>query len=70
MQSEQLIVKAFETLDISSSEVAQAINGLVTALENYRGERLESMKPKQPEKRALSESERKVALTFLKSPNL
>jgi len=28
------------------------------------------MKPKQPEKRALSESERKAAVMFLKSPNL
>eukprot|EP01133_Synstelium_polycarpum_P016379 gene16379-19491_t len=70
MQSEQLIEKASETLDISSSELSQVINGLVTALENYRGERLESMKPKQPEKRTLSEAERKAAITFLKSPNL
>ena len=70
MQSEQLIEKASETLDISSSELSQVINGLVTALEHYRGERLESMKPKQPEKRTLSESERKAAITFLKSPNL
>jgi hypothetical protein len=70
MQSEQLIEKASEMLDISSSELSQVINGLVTALENYRGERLESMKPKQPEKRTLSEAERKAGITFLKSPNL
>eukprot|EP01133_Synstelium_polycarpum_P003411 gene3411-3873_t len=70
MQSEQLIEKASEALDISSSELSQVINGLVTALEHYRGERLESMKPKQPEKRTLSEAERKAAITFLKSPNL
>ncbi|WP_290243310.1 hypothetical protein [Pedobacter aquatilis] len=70
MQSEQLIEKASEALDISSSELSQVINGLVTALEHYREERLESMKPKQPEKRTLSESERKAAITFLKSPNL
>ena len=50
MQSEQLIEKASEALDISSSELSQVINGLVTALEHYRGERLESMRPKQPEK--------------------
>lgn len=70
VQSEQLIEKASETLDISSSELSQVINGLVTALEHYRGERLESMKPKQPEKRTLSEPERKAAITFLKSSNL
>lgn len=70
LQSEQLIEKASETLDISSSETSAIVNNLITALENYRGERLESMKPKQPEKRTLSESERKAAITFLKSPNL
>lgn len=70
MQSEQLIEKASETLDISSSETSAVVNNLITALENYRGERLESMKPKQPEKRTLSEAERKAAITFLKSPNL
>jgi len=70
MQTEQLIEKASETLDISSSEVSQTINNLVTSLENYRSERLEAMKPKQPEKRTLSEAERKAAITFLKSPNL
>ena len=37
MQSEQLIEKASETLDVSSSELSQVINGLVTALEQYRG---------------------------------
>lgn len=70
VQSEQLIEKASEALDVSSSELSGIINGLITALENYRSERLESMKPKQPEKRTLSEAERKAAVTFLKSPNL
>jgi len=70
VQSEQLIEKASEALDVSSSELSQVVNGLITALENYRSERLESMKPKQPEKRVLSEAERKAAVTFLKSPNL
>lgn len=70
VQTEQLIEKASEALDISSSETSTVINNLITALENYRAERLEAMKPKQPEKRALSESERKAAVMFLKSPNL
>lgn len=70
VQTEQLIEKASEALDISSSELSQVIHGLITALEHYRGERLESMKPKQPEKRTLSEAERKAGISFLKSPNL
>jgi len=39
-------------------------------LEDYRAQRLEAMKPRQPEKRELSEAERKAALTYLKSPDL
>jgi len=70
VQTEQLIEKASEALDISSSETSTIVNNLITALENYRSERLESMKPKQTEKRTLSEPERKAAVTFLKSPNL
>jgi hypothetical protein len=70
MQTEQLIEKASEALDVSSSETSAVVNNLITALENYRSERLESMKPKQPEKRTLSEADRKAAITFLKSPNL
>ncbi len=70
IQSEQLIEKAAEALDLSTAEISTAIGQLTTALENYRSERLEAMKPKQAEKRVLSEAERKAAITFLKSPDL
>ncbi|MBB6239877.1 hypothetical protein HDC90_004539 [Pedobacter sp. AK013] len=70
IQTEQLIEKASETLDVSTSETSQVISRLITELENYRATRLEEMKPKQPEKRELSETERKQAINFLKSPNL
>jgi hypothetical protein len=70
IQSEQLIEKVSEALDISTSETSKAINNLTTELENYRATRLEEMKPKQPEKRKLSEIERKQAIAFLKSANL
>ncbi len=46
------------------------MGNLTSELENHRATRLEEMKPKQPEKRELSEAERKQAITFLKSPNL
>jgi hypothetical protein len=70
IQSEQLIEKSAEALDISTGKISQAIGNLTTALENYRAERLEEMKPKQVEKRVLNEQERKAAITFLKSPDL
>ena len=70
IQTEQLIEKASEALDISTSETGKTIGNLTTELENHRATRLEEMKPKQAEKRDLSEAERKQAITFLKSPNL
>jgi DNA-binding MarR family transcriptional regulator len=70
IQTEQLTEKAAEALDISTSELSQVLNRLTTALENYRAERLEAMKPKQAEKKELTEAERKAAISFLKSPNL
>jgi hypothetical protein len=70
MQTEQLIGKSAEALDVPAGEVSRTVNGLVGALEAYRLERLEEMKPKQAEKRELSEAERKQAITFLKSANL
>jgi hypothetical protein len=70
IQSEQLIEKSAEALDISTGKISQAIGNLTTALENYRAERLEEMKPKQVEKRVLNEQERTAAITFLKSPDL
>jgi hypothetical protein len=70
IQTEQLTEKAAEALDVSTSELSQILNGLTTALENYRAERLEAMKPKQAEKKQLSEAERKAAIAFLKSPHL
>ncbi|QHS56495.1 hypothetical protein GWR56_13460 [Mucilaginibacter sp. 14171R-50] len=70
IQTEQLIDKSAEALDISINEIITAIGQLTTGLENYRSERLEVMKPKQVEKKQLSEQERKVAITYLKSPDL
>jgi predicted transcriptional regulator len=70
IQTEQLIEKSAEALNVNTNEISTAISQLTTALENYRAERLEAMKPKQPEKKQLSDQERKAALTYLKSPDL
>ncbi len=70
IQLEQLTEKASETLDISAVTLRETIDGLISTLEEYRACRLEEMKPKSPEKKELSESERKAAITFLKSRDL
>jgi hypothetical protein len=70
IQTEQLIEKSADALDIGTRETGTAISQLTTALEQYRSERLEAMKPKQPEKKQLTEAERKAALQYLKAPGL
>jgi hypothetical protein len=70
IQTEQLIEKSADALDIGTREISTAISRLTTALEQYRSERLEAMKPKQPEKKQLTEAERKAALQYLKAPGL
>lgn len=70
IQCGQLAGRASEALDMTESELAQILGNLTTALENYRAGRLEAMKPKQAERKQLTESERKEALKFLKSPQL
>jgi hypothetical protein len=70
IQAEQLIEKSAEALDIAAAELSKSISRLTTALEDYRSERLEAMKPRQIEKKELTETERKVALGYLKAPGL
>jgi len=70
IQTEQLIEKSADALNIGAREISAAMTGLTTSLEQYRLERLEAMKPKQPEKKQLTESERKTAIAYLKSPDL
>lgn len=70
IQVEQLVEKAAESLDMGAGEIGSAVARLTTALENYRADRLEAMKPKQAEKKQLTEAERKAAITYLKLPDL
>lgn len=70
IQVGQLVERSAETLDFNATDISTAVSNLTTALEEYRAEHLESLKPKAPEKAQLTESERKAAITFLKSPNL
>jgi len=70
IQSSQLIERSAEVLDIQTTEVSNAINQLITALEEYRATHLESLKPKPQEVKQLTEAERKAAIAFLKQPTL
>ena len=70
IQVEQLVEKVSETLDISAGEVSGVISRLTASLEEYRSGRLEALKPKEPQKKELSDAEHKAALKFLASPNL
>ncbi|MDB5146194.1 MAG: hypothetical protein JWQ57_214 [Mucilaginibacter sp.] len=70
IQAEQLIEKAADALDMGTREISTAMSQLTTALESYRAERLEAMKLRQPEKKTLTEAERKAAVTYLKSADL
>jgi len=70
IQTGQLIERVAETLDVTTTEVSEAVSQLITALETYRAEHLEALKPKQVEAKELTEAERKIALAFLKAPQL
>jgi hypothetical protein len=70
IQTSQLIDRSADYLDIATIEVSEAINQLTTALETYRAEHLEALKPKPQEIKKLTETERKAALAFLKAPHL
>jgi len=70
IQTSQLIDRSADYLDIATTEVSEVINQLTTALETYRAEHLEALKPKPQEIKKLTETERKAALTFLKAPSL
>lgn len=70
IQTGQHIERSAETLDIPTSLISSTVNQLITALEEYRAAHLESLKPKQVEKKQLTDAERRAALNFLKAPNL
>ncbi|MXV14167.1 hypothetical protein [Hufsiella ginkgonis] len=70
IQTDQLVEKVSEALELNVYDVRAAINDLNTALEAYRSERLEAMKPRQSGQKELTETDRKTALSWLKSPDL
>jgi len=69
-QSEKLIRKASERLEIGSREVRLAIAELTEELESYRVNLIEQQKPKKAEKRLLTKAQEQKAIKFLQSENL
>jgi len=57
-------------LEVSTEELGEAVNQLISVLEDYRTEHLEALKPKAIEVKKLTEAEHKAAVAFLKASDL
>jgi hypothetical protein len=69
-QTEKLIRRAAEKLEIGTSVIAASVAELTGQLEEYRMKQLKENQPKPYEPPRLSNDERKAAESFLKSENL
>jgi hypothetical protein len=69
-QTEKLIRRAAEKLEIGTSFVSKALAELTTHLEKYRLDEIAKQKTKQEIKKHITEEERKAAVNFLNLPNL
>jgi len=69
-QTEKLIKKTSERLDISTKTLQITITNLIEELENHRQTQLENQKPKQKEPRKLTHKRIEKAVDWLQKPNL
>jgi hypothetical protein len=69
-QTEKLIRKIAERLDVGTSVAAAALTELTDELEHYRLEEIEKQNQVQDKKKFLSPEEIKEAQAYLKAPNL
>ena len=69
-QSEKLIRKAAERLELGSRQMQLTISELTQALESYREAQLALQKPKPPEKRVLTAERERQAIGFLRRPDV
>jgi DNA primase len=67
---EKMARKIAERLEMGSTKVHESMLQLTAMIEQYRQEQIEARKVKEPEKRILSQSEARAAITFLKETNL
>jgi hypothetical protein len=70
IQTEKLIRKVAERLEIGTSVIAASLSELTEQLENYRLEQIKNKAPEQYQPKKLTVDERKQAAAFLKSENL
>ncbi len=69
-QVEQFSSMLIEGMELGSTEVKEILSSLTGALEHYRRDRLEALRPKVKAKPVLSPKEKEAALTLLTNPNL
>jgi DNA primase len=69
-QVDGLTQKMAEQLELVTATAEKIISELTGALEDYRQQKLELLKPKKVEKKSLSPEEKAVALAYLKNPKL
>tara|TARA_R110002072_G_scaffold121230_6_gene254702 strand:+ start:3387 stop:5015 length:1629 start_codon:yes stop_codon:yes gene_type:complete len=69
-QTEKLIRKTAEKLEIGTSVIAASLSELTEQLEAYRIEQIKTAAPEMPQKPILTIEQRKEAEDFLKSKNL
>ncbi len=70
VQREQTIMSVTETFETPTQATTQAFIQLITALESYRLQRIESLQPKQEQLPELSPVQRQAAISELQKPNL
>ncbi|HRN40922.1 MAG TPA: hypothetical protein PK649_02475 [Vicingus sp.] len=69
-QTEKLIRKTAEKLEIGTSVIAASLSELIEQLEAYRIEQIKNKAPEMPQRPTLTAEQRKQAEDFLKAPNL
>ncbi len=69
-QVEQLVQKIAESLEISSTKAEKTISHMTGALERYRQNKLEQLKPKKTERPAMTSADKAEAIKYLKDPKL
>jgi hypothetical protein len=69
-QTEKLIRKTAEKLEIGTSVIAASLAELTEQLEAYRIEQIKNKVPEMPQRPTLTAEQRKQAEDFLKAPNL
>ena len=69
-QVEHLVQKIAQSLETSTTQAEKTISDMTGALERYRQNKLEQLKPKKTEKPAMTQEDKAEAIKYLKDPKL